>query len=50
MPWVGIEAEFVAAAAEILDERVPRTHYSGRTEPFETTHRPQPGFQPTVID
>jgi hypothetical protein len=23
MPWIGIEAEFVAAAAKILDESVP---------------------------
>ena len=30
MSWVDIDAEFVVAAAEVLDERVPGTDHSGR--------------------
>ena len=41
--------ELVMAAAEVLDERVPGGDDTGRAEPFETAHRPQPQFQPSVI-
>jgi hypothetical protein len=41
-------AEFVVAASQVLDERVPSADHSGRAEPFRT-HRFQPGFEPTVI-
>lgn len=30
MLWVGIEVEFVVAAAEVLDERVPSSDHSRR--------------------
>jgi hypothetical protein len=31
------------------DERMPSADHSGRAEPFQPTHRFQPGFEPTVI-
>jgi hypothetical protein len=49
MPWVAVHTEFVVPAAEILDECVPGTDHSCRTEPFEATHRPQSGFEPSMI-
>ena len=49
MPRSGIHTEFVVAAAEVLDERVPGTDDSGRVEPFQAAHRPQPGLEPAVI-
>jgi hypothetical protein len=33
MPWVAVHTEFVMTAAEILDECVPGTDHSCRTEP-----------------
>jgi hypothetical protein len=41
--------EFVVAAADVLDERVPGANHLGRAEPFESTHRSQSGLEPTVI-
>jgi hypothetical protein len=49
MPRIGIHAEFVVAAAEVLDERVPCADDPGEAEPFGTAHRPQPGLQPAMI-
>jgi hypothetical protein len=49
MPSIGIQAEFVVAAAQVLDERMPSAHHSGRAEPFQPTHRSQPGLEPTMI-
>ena len=40
MSWIDIKAEFVVAAAEVLDERMPCIDHSGRAEPFQSTHRP----------
>lgn len=49
MPWVAVHTEFVMTAAEILDECVPGTDHSCRTEPFQATHRPQSCFEPSMI-
>ena len=49
MPGVDIDAEFVVAAADVLDEGVPGTDDPGRAEPFESAHRPQPSLKPSVI-
>jgi hypothetical protein len=39
MPWAGIDTEFVMAAAEVLDERVPGTDHPYRAQLFQATHR-----------
>ncbi len=49
MSWIGIQAEFVVAAAQVLDERMASANHSGRAEPFEPTHRSEPGLEPTMI-
>jgi hypothetical protein len=49
MPWAEVHAEFVVAAAQILDEGVTGTDHTGRAEPLQTVHRPQPGLEPTMI-
>jgi hypothetical protein len=49
MARIGIQAEFVVAAAQVLDERMPGANHSGRVEPFEPTHRSEPGLEPTMI-
>lgn len=49
MARVGIDSEFIVAASEVLDEGVPSTDHPGQTKLFQPTHRPQPGFEPTVI-
>jgi hypothetical protein len=49
VPWIGIEAQFVVTAPQVLNERRPSADHSGRAEPFEPTHRFQPGFEPTMI-
>ena len=49
MPWVAVHTEFVVTTAQILDECVPGTDHSCRTEPFQATHRPQSGFEPSMI-
>jgi hypothetical protein len=49
MPWIGIKAEFVAAAAKISDESVPGADHSCRAQPLETTHRSQRSLQSVVI-
>jgi hypothetical protein len=35
--------------AQVLDERMPSANHSGRAEPFDSTHRSQPGLKPTMI-
>ena len=49
MSGVGVDAEFVVAAAQVLDEGMTGADHSCRAEPCEPAHRPQPGFQPAVI-
>jgi hypothetical protein len=49
VPWIGIEAQFVVTAPQVLNERRPSADHSGRAEPFEPTDRFQPGFEPTMI-
>ena len=49
MPWIGVQAEFVVAAAQVLDERMPSANHLGRAEPFEPTHQSEPGLEPTMI-
>jgi len=49
MVWGGIQAEFVVAAPQVLDERMPSGNHSGRMEPCELTHRSEPGLEPTMI-
>jgi hypothetical protein len=47
--WIGIQADFVVAAAQVLNERMPSANHSGRAEPFEPTHWSQPGLEPAMI-
>ena len=49
MSWIGVQAEFVVAAAQVLDECMPSANHSGRAEPFQPTHRSEPGLEPTMI-
>ena len=49
MLWVEPHAEFVVAAAEVLDECVSGTDHAGRAEPFEATHRPESGLESFMI-
>ena len=49
MPWIGVQAEFVVAAAQVLDERMSSANHSGRAKPFQPTHRSQPALEPTMI-
>ncbi len=49
MLWIEFHAEFVVAATEVLDECVSGTDHADRTEPFEATHRPEPGLEASMI-
>ena len=49
MPRVGINAEFVMAAVDILDEGVSRADHSALAQPLQPAHGPQSGFQAAVI-
>src|SRR5947209_3168984 len=49
MLWVEFYAEFVVAAADVLDECVSGTDHAGRAEPFEATHRSESALEPTMI-
>ena len=42
--WVEFHAEFVVAAAEVLDDCVSGADHAGRAEPFEATHGPESGL------
>ena len=44
-----VGGEFVVAAAEVLDERVPGGSDPRGPEAFQPAHRPQPGLQPAMI-
>jgi hypothetical protein len=44
-----VDGEFVVAAAEILDERVPGSQDPRGPVALQSAHRPQPRFQPPVI-
>ena len=46
---LGIEAEFVVSAAQVLDERMSATDHLGAAEPLQTSHRTSPGLQPAMI-
>jgi CubicO group peptidase (beta-lactamase class C family) len=46
---VGIDAEFVVVAPEVLDERVAGADHASGAELFQSAHRPQSGLEPTVI-
>jgi hypothetical protein len=46
---VGIDTEFVMAAAEVLYEGMPAADHSYRAESFQPPHRPQPRLEPTMI-
>jgi len=46
---VGIDAEFVVAAAEVLEERVAGADHAGGAQPFESAHRPHSGLEPSMI-
>ena len=50
-PMLRVEfyAEFVVAAADVLDECVSGADYAGRAEPFEATHWPESGLEPSMI-
>jgi hypothetical protein len=37
------------SAAEILQERVPGADHPRQAESFQAAHRPQPGFQASMI-
>ena len=45
----GVGGEFIVAAAEVLDERVPGGDDPYGPVTFQAAHRPQPGLQPAVI-
>ena len=49
MPWISILTEFVVAATEVLDERVPSTDHAGRAELRQTPHGSQPRLESSVI-
>jgi hypothetical protein len=49
MLWVEFYAEFVVAAADVLDEGVSSADHADRAEPFEATHRPESALEPTMI-
>jgi hypothetical protein len=46
---VGVDAEFVVAAPEILDERVAGANHAGGTQPFESAHRLHSDLEPSMI-
>src|SRR5437763_7398648 len=46
---VGIRAEFVVAAAHVLDKSVSGTDHSGRTKLFKAAHRPQSSLESPMI-
>jgi hypothetical protein len=49
MLWVEFHAEFVVAAADVLDECVSGADHAGRAEPFEATHGPESRLEPSMI-
>jgi hypothetical protein len=49
MLWLEFHAQFVVAAADVLDECVSSTDHAGRAEPFEATHWPESRLQSSMI-
>ena len=49
MPRVDAGGEFVVSAAEVLDECVSGTDDVCRMQRVESSHRPQPSFQSSVV-
>jgi hypothetical protein len=49
MPRVDIQAQFVVASTEILDECVTGADHPCQTQPCQAAHRPQPGLQASII-
>jgi hypothetical protein len=47
--WVEFHAEFVVAAAEVLDECVSGADHAGRAEPFEATHGPESRLESSMV-
>ncbi len=45
----GVDSEFVMAAPQVLDKRVPSDHDARRSVGLQSTHRPQPGLQSAVV-
>src|ERR671927_950610 len=46
---VGIRAEFVVAAAHVLDKSVSGADHSSRAQLFKAAHRPQPVLESPMI-
>ena len=46
---MAFDAKFVAAAAQVLDERVTRDNHSRGAVGLQASHRPQPCFQTAVV-
>ena len=46
---LSVVSEFVVAAAQVLDERMPAADHLGAAEPLQTSHRTSPGLQPAMI-
>jgi hypothetical protein len=44
-----IGGDFVVATAQVLDQRIASGQNAGGPVVFESAHRPEPGFQPSVI-
>ena len=49
MSCLGVHAEFVVAATEVLHERVTGTDHARRAEPFQPAHGVESRLEPTVI-
>ncbi len=45
----GVDAEFVVAATQVLNERVTTDHHRRRPVAFESPHRSQPGLEPAMV-
>jgi hypothetical protein len=46
---VGVDPEFVVAAADVLNERMTCADRLDGTQAFQAAHRPEPCFQAAVI-
>ena len=45
----GVDAEFVVAATQVLDEGVTADHHRRGPVAFESTHRTQPRFETAMV-
>lgn len=41
--------DVIVPAAQVLDDRMTGRYRADRAVPFQAAHRPQSGFEPTVI-